>query len=105
MLSLTHSVEIQLNTMIFKTFGWGEFTHKINYISPVRANWNDFPLSIQTTIKEAKKDQKYQQLINIIKNKQPLSLSPNEYKNVIKNLEIKQFEEGQIFTYSHKIGS
>ena len=50
----------------------GEETHQINYVSPLRQNWADSPLSIQLTLKEAKHDKKYQQLIKTIKNKQKL---------------------------------
>ena len=51
-----------------------EQTHQINYVSPLRENWKDSPLSIQLTLKEAKHDKNYQQLIKTIKKRQKLPL-------------------------------
>ena len=63
--------------------------HHIKYVSPLRHNWSDSPLSIQLTIKEAKQDEKYKQLIQIIKNKQKLPKTLKEFENTIENLDIK----------------
>ena len=49
-----------------------EFSHKINVIAPIRANLGDLPLNIQMMIKESITDKKFQDLIDVIKNKQPL---------------------------------
>ena len=54
-------------------------------------------------IKELIKDTKYQQLINVIKNKQPLPPILAEYKKVFKNLEIKLFQEGKIIIHNGTI--
>jgi len=68
--------------------------HHIKYVSPLRHNWSDSPLSIQLTIKEAKQDEKYKELIQIIKKKQKLPATLKEFKNIIENLDIKDFPEG-----------